>query len=119
MQVIWPDPFKTAKVAPIHKSKEKYKPGNCCPISLILKLTEIFKKLHKRLLNSVLQCVLLSKNQYGFLNNLSTTNALEFLTEKILTNIDKKANSCHFSGTTRTDNCVFLCGFHSYQKFCN
>ena len=70
MKVVWPDIFKTAEVVSIHKSKEKFKPGNYRPIILISNLAKVFKKIfHIRLLNFVLKCGLLSKNQYGFLKN--------------------------------------------------
>ena len=91
MQGIWPEALKTAEVVPIYKSKETYKLGNYRSISLISNLAKIIEKvLHIRLLNFVLGCDLLSKKQYGFLKKSSINNALEFLTEKILANIDKK-----------------------------
>ena len=81
MKGVWPDAFKTAEVVPIHKSKEKFKPGNYRPISIISNLAKVFQKiLHIKLSNFILKCGLLSKNQYGFLKKLSTNNALESLT---------------------------------------
>ena len=91
MKGVWLDTFKTAEVDPIHKSKEKFKPGNYRPISIISNLAKVFQKiLHIKLSNFILKCGLLSKNQYGFLKKLSTNNALESLTEFILANIDKR-----------------------------
>ena len=77
--------IKTAEVVSIHKLKEKFNLGNYRPISLISNLAEVFEKiLHIRLINFLLKCGLLSKNQYGFLKKLSTNSALEFLTKFII-----------------------------------
>lgn len=87
---IWPDELKMAEVIPIHKSKEKYKPCNYRPISLISNLAKIMEKiLHKRLLNFISQCDIISGKQYGFLKNRSTKDALSYIVDKVLNELDK------------------------------
>lgn len=87
---IWPDDLKMAEVIPIHKSKEKYKPCNYRPISLISNLAKVMEKiLHKRMLNFINQCNIISNKQYGFMKNRGTKDALSYIVDKVLNELDK------------------------------
>lgn len=86
----WPDELKCAEIIPIHKSKEKFKPSNYRPISLISNFAKILEKiLHNRLLKFINKCKIISDRQYGFLKNKSTKDALNFIMDKILVKLDK------------------------------
>lgn len=89
---ICPDHFKAAKIVPVYKSGDKAKATNYRPISLISNLAKIFEKiLHTRLTNFFNTNNLISKNQYGFRNDMGTGHALVSVIEFLYNKLDKSA----------------------------
>lgn len=87
---IWPDALKCADIKPIFKSKNKHVISNYRPISLISNLAKIFEKvLYFRLLNFIKKSKILSNKQFGFLKNLGTRDALNYLSNIIYKKLDK------------------------------
>lgn len=89
-QAVWPDALKKAEIVPIYKDKEKSKTENYRPISLTSNLAKIFESImYKRIYKFILKNKIISSQQYGFIKNLGTKDALKKLTDKIYNNIDK------------------------------
>lgn len=86
----WPLALKTSEVLPIYKSGEKSKLTNYRPISLISNLAKLFEKLLKSRLSHYLQeNNIIADKQYGFKENVSTRDAIAYLTEYIYNKLDK------------------------------
>ena len=74
---IYPTVLKKARVIPIYKSGNKQDVGNYRPISTLLTLNKIFEKIIYGRMNSfIILNGLISKYQYGFKKNSSTTLAI-------------------------------------------
>ena len=74
---IWPDNLKSAEVVPIHKAGSKSCISNYRPISLISNMAKIFEKIvNNRLYTFLKKHQILSENQYGFVKNKGTADAL-------------------------------------------
>ena len=81
---IFPSKMKIAKVIPIFKSGDKFNFTNYRPISLLSQFSKILEKLFAaRLDNFIDKHNLLSKHQYGFRPNMSTSMAVIDLVEQI------------------------------------
>lgn len=90
----FPSQFKTSIIIPLHKSGDKNTIGNYRPISLITAICKIFEKVIKiRLTEYLNKYKLISDNQYGFRQNISTEDAILNLTSKIYSALDK-ADHC-------------------------
>jgi hypothetical protein len=90
----FPDAFKLAIIKPIFKTKEKYKAENYRPISLLTHFSKLLEKCIKcRLITFFNNNNVISKSQFGFLNNLSTQDAIHSLTSKISSSIDLSQKS--------------------------
>ena len=90
---IYPDHFKIAEVVPIFKSNEKFLPTNYRPISLISNLAKIYEKiLHNRLNDFFTKNKIISKNQYGFIKNSGTKDAIADFSNHIYKSLD--SSSC-------------------------
>ena len=77
LKEIYPTVLKTAKVIPIYKDGDKSCPSNYCPISLLPHFSKIFERILQIDLTKFLtKHQIISKCQYGFQENLSTTDAL-------------------------------------------
>ena len=88
---IFPTTMKTAKVVPIFKSKDDTLFNNYRPISLLPAFSKILERLvHTRLSHYLTSHGLLSHSQYGFLNNLSTDQAILELQDRIVKSIASK-----------------------------
>ena len=75
---------------PIYKKKEKNKPGNYRPISLLSILSKLLEKLmHRRLYSFLNKFKILYKHQFGFRNNHSTILALIKITDNITEKLNK------------------------------
>lgn len=84
-----PSSFKIAVVTPIHKSGDKTKINNFRPISVINTFAKIFEKcLKNRLVSFFAQNGIISQNQFGFTNGLSTTDAICELSKHVSYNLD-------------------------------
>lgn len=91
---VWPDALKKAEIVPIHKAKDKNKVENYRPISLISNIAKIFEKLtYSRIYNFIYKNNIISKQQYGFLRNIGTKDALQRLTNTLNHNLDKNIKS--------------------------
>lgn len=88
----WPDALKCADIKPIFKSKNRHVISNYRPISLISNLAKIFEKIiYIRIIDFIKKSKILSKKQFGFLKNLGTKDALNYLTDIIYKKLDKSA----------------------------
>ena len=88
-QGVFPATLKYAVVVPLHKSGDRKNLNNYRPISLLPSLSKLFEKCIKfRLMNYLEKHKFLSKNQFGFRNNLSTDDALMNVTSKIIEELD-------------------------------
>ena len=87
---IVPESFKTAKVIPIYKKKNKYDPTNDRPISLLSIFNKLLEKLmHHRLYSFLNKYNILYKHQFGFRENHSTTLAIIEIVDTIREELDK------------------------------
>lgn len=88
---IFPDSMKVAKVIPLYKNGDKFMLTNYRPISLLPQFSKILEKLFVTRLDQFIDKQnVLSKNQYGFRANNSTSMALMDLIEQISTAIDQR-----------------------------
>lgn len=86
---VFPDALKRSVVIPIFKTGERDDIANYRPISLLPTLSKIIEKLiNKRLKNYLESNNLLSENQYGFRDQKSTTDAIQRVISKIVSNLD-------------------------------
>ena len=82
--------FKTAKVIPIYKKKNKYDPTNYRPISLLSIFNKLLEKLmHHRLYSFLNKYNIFCKHQFGFRENHSTTLAIIEIVDTIREELDK------------------------------
>ena len=89
---VFPGIFKTAKVVPLFKKREKKDPANYCPINLLSSLSEVYEKiLHYRMSRFTERNNLICPMQYGFRNNMSCVDAITAITEFFRTEIDERA----------------------------
>ena len=83
-----PDELKTAKVIPLYKKNEKYKPENYRPRSLLSNLNKIMEKIfHKRLIIFLEKHKILYAYQFGFRKGYSTSLALIDLIDDIIADL--------------------------------
>ncbi|KAI3388285.1 hypothetical protein SNEBB_000504, partial [Seison nebaliae] len=87
---VFPDVLKHAKVTPIFKAGDKTDPNNYRPISCLPLFSKIFERImNKKLINYFDSCKLLSNNQFGFRQNMSTVDALLNYLDYVYFNLDK------------------------------
>ena len=87
---IWPQPLKIAEVVPIFKSGSKMEISNYRPISLISNVAKVFQKIIYIRIQSFLDANnLLAQNQFGFVKNKGTKDALSYLMNAIYNKLDK------------------------------
>ena len=91
---IFPEKLKIVKVIPLHKGGSTQDLNNFRPIFLLSIFDKIIEKIiHKKLYN-FLEHNILFENQFGFMKNNSTTDALMEITEKIKESIDSGKFGC-------------------------
>ena len=84
--------LKTAKVIPIFKKGDKWKPEKYQPIKLLNSISKVLEKLlQSRKIKFCEKNGIISGNQYGFRSNRSCIDAVVSITEFIRTEIDKKS----------------------------
>lgn len=84
-----PSQFKISTIIPIYKCGNPKIISNYRPISLINNITKIFEKcLKERLINFLKNNNLLSPNQFGFTENLSTDDAIYELIKEVTDQLD-------------------------------
>ena len=90
---IFPSALKIARITPIHKEGTYTEPSNFRPISSLSYLSKIYEKfVSLRLLKFCKKISLISPNQFGFQQGISTLDALVSLTEEIYDSIDEKSH---------------------------
>ena len=90
-----PNSLKRALVVPIHKTSDVTLVTNYRPISLLPPISKVFEKcIHVRLIKFLSKFSLLSINQFGFREGLSTQDAIIKLTEAIYSAINDRKFSC-------------------------
>ena len=86
----YPSGFKSAIVLPLFKSGDKKSLGNYRPISLTLSLSKILEKCIKvRLMSFIHKHAIISKRQYGFQPDISTSHALFDVSKHICQSLDR------------------------------
>ena len=81
---IFPQGLKQAKIIPIYKKNEHYKPGNYWPISLLNIFSKLLEKLmHKRVYDFLNKFEMLYEYQFGFRKGFSTNYALTEILENL------------------------------------
>ena len=87
----FPSRLKYSTIIPIYKSGDKLDMSNFRPISLLISFSKIFEKIiYSRIHSHITMNNILTKDQFGFRNSLSTDNASFTLLHKILTALDNK-----------------------------
>ncbi|PNF44137.1 hypothetical protein B7P43_G03190, partial [Cryptotermes secundus] len=88
---VFPDRLKYSVVKPIHKKGDKSTLANYRPISLLTSFSKIVERvMYNRLINHLMKYNIISPNQYGFQENLSTDNAIYTLINATLTALNNK-----------------------------
>ena len=89
---VFPSDWKRACVTPIFKNRgDKQCPSNYRPVSILPALGKILDSIQSTsLLQYLTKHHLLSDHQFGFRPNLSTTKQLVYITNKWLTDLDRK-----------------------------
>ena len=86
----WPTSFKTADIIPIYKDGAKNITSNYRPIALISNIAKIFEKIVLiRLQKFLLENKTVRDNQFGFMKNKGTEDALAFATNLIYSSLDR------------------------------
>ena len=87
----FPDLLKYAVITPIKKKPGAPTLENFRPIALLPNFSKILEKvILNRLLPFFQKHKIINKEQFGFIQNLSTTDAICHLTEHIYENLDKR-----------------------------
>ncbi|RVE43981.1 hypothetical protein evm_011365 [Chilo suppressalis] len=87
----FPAMLKRSLITPVHKAGDKTKIDNYRPISLLPTLSKILEKsITSRLVTFLENNNFFSPTQYGFRQNMSTTNAIEDVIQQIAQNLDAK-----------------------------
>ena len=88
---IFPSRLKYSTIIPLYKAGDKHNISNFRPISLLISFSKIFVKIiYNRINTHITLNNILTNNQFGFRNNLSTDNATFALLHKILSALDEK-----------------------------
>ena len=88
---MFPKAMKRSTVVPLYKGKSRETPENYRPISLLITISKVLKKLvYKRVYNYLHNNGSIYHSQYGFRSNHSTDNAVTELIGEILKNLENK-----------------------------
>ena len=87
---VFPDIFKIATIVPIHKKGDTSDVGNYRPVSILPLFSKVIERCIACRLSSFLdRFSILSHNQFGFRQGLSTVDALVSFTEYLYGNLDE------------------------------
>ena len=87
---VFPNFMKIARVIPLHKSGSKSDVSNYRPISTLPFLSKVYERIiHKRLLNFFLKYNVLYNDQYGFLPQHDSTQAILKFTDQCYSCLNK------------------------------
>lgn len=91
----FPSQLKNAIVTPIYKNKgSKKEPCNYRPISVLSNISKIFEKAIKnRLVKFLDKYKIIPKNQFGFMKNKNSTQAVSLLIDKVVQSLENKEKS--------------------------
>ena len=105
---IYPDVLKIAQVIPLHKGGSTLELGNYRPIFILSPIDKIFEAiLHKRLSTFWEKHNLFVNCQFGFRKKHSTSNAITYLNEIILNELDNTKTVCEiFLDLAKAFDCV-------------
>ena len=85
-----PSGFKTARVIPIYKKGEKTECSNYRPISMLNIFNKILEKLvFTRVISFLNKNKIIYNNQFGFISNHSTSQALVNVLDRVYESLDK------------------------------
>ena len=85
----FPNELKIARVLPIYKSGDPMQIKNYRPVSILCVFSKIFEKvMYKRVYDFLTKENILHSLQFGFRKAYSTSSALIYLVDKIITNIE-------------------------------
>ena len=85
----FPNPWKTAKIVPLHKNGDKSSPGNFRPISILPCVSKILERVvQHQLLDYMHKNDILCREQSGFKPKHSTTSTLIKVTDDLLQAMD-------------------------------
>lgn len=88
---VFPDELKIARVTPIYKGGAHDHVSNYRPISVLTVFSKVFEGvIYNRLSIFFLKHNVISKYQYGFQKSKSTEQALLYIKDKIITNIENR-----------------------------
>ena len=88
---VFPEVLKTGNITPIYKKDDPQQFGNYRPVSVLPIFSKIFEKIiYSRLYSFLTTMNVIYENQFGFRNNRSTSNAINYSIDKILGEIEKK-----------------------------
>ena len=91
---IYPNMLKIAKVTALHKGGDKSISDNYRPISVLSLINKVFEKLiHKRISSFLERYKIISKQQFGFRKQHSTSHSITCLYEKLNTNLENGLDS--------------------------
>ena len=110
-----PDQMKLARVVPPFKSGDETLFSNYRPVSVLPMFSKFLEKIaYIRLINYLDKHKLLANNQYGFRKNQSTSLALLYIQDKIISAVDEKKYTAglllHLSKAIDTVNQSILLG---------
>ena len=87
--------LKTAEIITVYNGRDKTKPSNYRPISLLNPFSKIFERhLHNNINNFLKKHNVLHKYQYGFREGSSTELALSQITEELSNNVQNGDITC-------------------------
>ena len=97
-QGIFPNILKKSQVIVLFKKGDKRLPGNYRPISLLSQFSKIFEKIIKNRMNEFMNTFSkINESQFGFRQNSSTNDSLNYLMENITNNLESKLLSAILS----------------------
>lgn len=88
---VFPNELKYAKVVPILKKGDPNDSSNYRPVSILPTMSKVFEVVVKdKIMKHLLDGKLLTEYQHGYVNQKSTTTALQSVVQKIVTGFDQQ-----------------------------